>query len=79
MPVVLRYRTLCSQDWLPERTRKDLTICFVFRQQKEVADVLQCVDDDRNGNSLFLFSQGEARRSLRSVLNTVRQRVMRIQ
>jgi hypothetical protein len=34
-----------------ERTRKDSTICFVFRQHKAVADVLQCNDDDGNGNS----------------------------
>jgi hypothetical protein len=43
--------TAVCPNWLPERTRKDLTICFVFRQHKVVADVLQCNDDDGNGNS----------------------------
>jgi hypothetical protein len=34
---------------------------FVFRQLKAVADVLQCTDDDDNGNSSFLsFSEGKA-------------------
>jgi hypothetical protein len=45
-------------------------MCFVFRQHKAVADVLRCVDVDNNGkyNFLFFFSEGEARRSLRSEL-----------
>jgi hypothetical protein len=52
----------------------DLTICFVFRQQKAVADAIQCNGDDDKGNYyLVLFSEGEARRSLRSELNTVRE------
>jgi hypothetical protein len=49
---------------------------FVFRQNKPVADVLQGSDDDDNGNYYFLFSEGEARRSLRSELNAVRGRAM---
>jgi hypothetical protein len=61
-----------------ERTRKDLTMCFVFRQHKAVADVLQCNDNDDNGSYYFyvLLSEGDARRSLRSKLNTVRERAM---
>jgi hypothetical protein len=51
--VVLRYRTIRSYDWLPERTRKDLTICLVLRQQIAVADVLQCIDDDDAGNCYY--------------------------
>jgi hypothetical protein len=50
---------------------------FAFRQHSAVAEVLQCNDDDDNDNSYFLlFSEGEARRSLRSGLNTVRERAM---
>jgi hypothetical protein len=33
---------------------------FVFRQHKAVADLLQCSDNDDNGNSYFFFSEGEA-------------------
>jgi hypothetical protein len=44
---------------------------FDFRQHKAVADVLQCNDDDDNGNFYFsFFSEGEARRSVRSKLST---------
>jgi hypothetical protein len=49
---------------------------FVFRQHKAVADVLQCNDDDDNGNYSLYFFEGEARPSLRSELNTVRERAM---
>jgi hypothetical protein len=30
-------------------------MCFVFRQHKAVADVLQCNDDNDNDNYCFLF------------------------
>jgi hypothetical protein len=49
-------------------------MCFVVRQHKAVADVLQCNYDDNNGMFYFLlFSEEVARRSLRSELNTVRE------
>jgi hypothetical protein len=54
-------------------------MCFVFRQHKAVADVLQCNDDDVNGIYFYLyFSEGEARRSLQSELNTEKARKVNI-
>jgi hypothetical protein len=56
------HRTIRSWDLLPQRTRKDLTLCFVFRQHKAVADVLQSNDDDDTGNYyILLFSEGKAK------------------
>jgi hypothetical protein len=75
--VLLLYRKLRSLDYLRERTREDLTICFALRQRKEVADVFQCNDDDDNGHSEIFFLSKEARRSLRSELNTFRERAIR--
>jgi hypothetical protein len=50
-------------------------MCFVFRQHKAVADVLQCNDDDVNDIYFYLyFSEGEARRSLQTELNTEKAR-----
>jgi hypothetical protein len=46
---------------------------FCFRQHKAVADVLHCNDDNHSVSFCFLFSEGEARRSLRSEVNTVRE------
>jgi hypothetical protein len=40
-------------------------MCFAFRQQKAFAIVLQCNDNDKNGNDYFILSsEGDARRSL---------------
>jgi hypothetical protein len=62
--------------YLKER-RKDLTICCILRQHKAIADVLQFINDDDNGNSSLFFTEGEARPSLRSELNAITERAMR--
>jgi hypothetical protein len=46
---MLRFRTMRSFDWLPERTRKNKTMRFVSRPHKAVADTLQWNDDSDNG------------------------------